>query len=72
VLLSCNLGTLTSWDPLGHSGPLTGLINHFNLEEKRASLFWGDYQALPAHTSDRKNVEMKVKMKIFRMVTAVT
>ena len=24
--LSCNLGTLTSWNPLGHSRPVTGLI----------------------------------------------
>ena len=24
--LSRNLGTLTSWNPLGHSGPVTGLI----------------------------------------------
>ena len=24
--LSCNLGTLTSWKPLGHSSPVTGLI----------------------------------------------
>ena len=26
VLLSLNLGTLTSWNPLGHSGPVTGLL----------------------------------------------
>ena len=26
VPLSCNLGTLTSWNPLGHSRPVTGLI----------------------------------------------
>jgi hypothetical protein len=26
VLLSCNLGTLTSWKPLGHSRPVTGLL----------------------------------------------
>ena len=24
--LSCNLGTLTCWNPLGHSGPVMGLI----------------------------------------------
>ena len=24
--LSCNLGTLTSWNPLGHSRPVTGLL----------------------------------------------
>ena len=24
--LSCNLGTLTSWKPLGHSRPVTGLL----------------------------------------------
>jgi hypothetical protein len=26
VPLSCNLGTLTSWNPLGHSRPVTGLF----------------------------------------------
>jgi hypothetical protein len=26
VPFSCNLGTLTSWNPLGHSRPLTGLL----------------------------------------------
>ena len=26
VPLSCNLGTLTSWNPLGHSRPVTGLL----------------------------------------------
>ena len=25
--LSCNLGTLTSWNPLGHFRPVTGLLN---------------------------------------------
>ena len=24
--LSCNLGTLTSWNPLGHSRPISGLF----------------------------------------------
>ena len=27
VLLSWNLGTLTSWNPLGHSRPVTGLLH---------------------------------------------
>ena len=61
--LSRNLGTLTFWNPLGPTGPITGLICLFNLEEKTASLFLGESQALPAHSSDRKNVEMKVKTK---------
>ena len=26
VPLSCNPGTLTSWNPLGHSRPVTGLL----------------------------------------------
>jgi hypothetical protein len=26
VPLSCNLGTLTYWNPLGHSRPVTGLL----------------------------------------------
>jgi hypothetical protein len=25
--LSCNLGTLTSWNPVGHSRPVTGLLS---------------------------------------------
>ena len=29
--LSWNLGTLTSWNPLGHSGPVTGLLYLFTL-----------------------------------------
>ena len=29
VQLSCNLGTLTFWNPLGHSGPLTKLVYLF-------------------------------------------
>ena len=29
--LSRNLGTLTSWNPLGHSRPVTGLIYHYLL-----------------------------------------
>jgi len=29
VLLSWNLGTLTSWNPLGHSRPVTGLLYIF-------------------------------------------
>jgi len=29
VPFSRNLGTLTSWNPLGHSGPVTGLLYHF-------------------------------------------
>ena len=30
--LSRNLGTLTSWNPLGHSGPLTGLLYLYLLQ----------------------------------------
>jgi hypothetical protein len=30
MLLSCNLGTLTSWNPLGHSRPVTGLLYLFS------------------------------------------
>ena len=34
--LSCNLGTLTSWNPLGHSRPVTGLLDLYRhgLREK--------------------------------------
>jgi hypothetical protein len=28
VPLSCNLGTLTSWNPVGHFSPVTGLLYH--------------------------------------------
>jgi hypothetical protein len=30
--LSCNLGTLTSWNPLGHSRPVTGLLYLYLLQ----------------------------------------
>jgi len=36
VLLSRNLGTLTSWNPLGTSGPVTGLIYLFTSLKYRA------------------------------------
>jgi len=36
VPLSRNLGTLTSWNPLGHSGPVTRLT-----EMSTRSIFWG-------------------------------
>jgi hypothetical protein len=29
VLKADNLGTLTSWNPLGHSGPVTGLLYRY-------------------------------------------
>jgi len=29
VLLSCNLGTLTSWNPLDHSRTVTGLLTFY-------------------------------------------
>ena len=32
--LSRNLGTLTSWNPLGHSGPVTGLIFYIIHQEE--------------------------------------
>jgi hypothetical protein len=37
VPLSCNVGTLTSWNPLGHSRPVTGLLYLFTcFEQPRA------------------------------------
>jgi len=30
--LSLNLGTLTSWNPLGHSRPVTGLLYFYIVE----------------------------------------
>ena len=38
VLLSRNLGTLTSWNPLGPSGPVTGRRFFFLLEMERENL----------------------------------
>jgi hypothetical protein len=38
VSLSCNLGTLTSWNPLGHSRPVTGLLYLFYLFITRTRL----------------------------------
>ena len=37
VPLSWNLGTLTSWYPLGHSRPVTGLIYLYRM---KISVFW--------------------------------
>ena len=34
VPLSCNLGTLTSWNPLGHSRPVTGLLYLYLLKHE--------------------------------------
>jgi hypothetical protein len=34
--LSCNLGTLTSWNPLGHSRPVTGLLYLYMFRALRA------------------------------------
>ena len=36
---SWNLGTLTSWNPLGHSRPVTGLIYHFL--QAKIIISWG-------------------------------
>jgi hypothetical protein len=36
---SCNLGTLTTWNPLGHSMPLTGLIYLLLTKKERNVLF---------------------------------
>ena len=40
VPLSWNLGTLTSWNPLGHSGPVMGLIHLFllSIEPKKKTV----------------------------------
>jgi hypothetical protein len=35
VPLSCNLGTLTSWNPLGHSRPVTGLLYLYQVNTVR-------------------------------------
>jgi hypothetical protein len=37
VPLSRNLGTLTSWNPLGPSGPVTGLLYHISVCPERSS-----------------------------------
>jgi hypothetical protein len=41
VPLSWNLRTVTSWDPLGHSRPVTGLLLLFILEAVPPSATWG-------------------------------
>jgi len=40
VPLSCNLGALTSWNPLGHSRPVTGLLYlyHYHIQIKKETL----------------------------------
>ena len=41
--LSRNLGTLTSWNPLGHSGPVTGLLYfYYEVGTERSQLVCGD------------------------------
>ena len=36
--LSCNLGALTSWNPLGHSRPVTGLLYLYHIRVKKETL----------------------------------
>jgi hypothetical protein len=40
VPLSCNLGTLTSWNPLGHSRPVTGLLYPYYYYDIRTKKQW--------------------------------
>ena len=40
VPLSCNLGTLTSWKPLGHSRPVMGLLYLLVCEMERKIILW--------------------------------
>ena len=39
--LSCNLGTLTSWNPLGHSRPVTGLLYLYLFTEINVKVYTG-------------------------------
>ena len=39
VLLSRNLGSLTSWNPLGHSRPVMGLIYLYLYEWQKCSVY---------------------------------
>jgi hypothetical protein len=48
VPLSRNLGTLNSWNPLGHSRPLTGLL-YLNFLEPSGPLQACNGTALPLH-----------------------
>jgi hypothetical protein len=49
VLLSCNLGTLTSWNPLGRSRPVTGLL-YLNFLEPSGPLQACNRTALPLYS----------------------
>ena len=40
VPLSWNLGTLTSWNPLGHSRPVTGLIYLLLVTHRHSNIKW--------------------------------
>jgi hypothetical protein len=51
--LSCNLGILTSWNPLGHSRPVTGLlylyISYYTYGKRK-----GAYGVLVENLQDRQ------------------
>jgi hypothetical protein len=51
MALSCNLGTLTSWNPLGHSRPVTGLFYvylylYYN-KQSNVTIYEGNVQKNP-------------------------
>jgi len=58
VPLSCNLGTLTSWNPLGHSRPVTGLLYLYLLKDRLVSI------ATRLRTG-RTGIRIPIEKKIF-------
>jgi hypothetical protein len=59
VPLSCNLGTSTSWNPLGHSRPVTGLLYHFYLCEQIGGEAVGDVgEVFSTHEIGEKYVKL--------------
>ena len=40
--LSCNLGTLTSWNPLGHSRPVTGILYLYLFNNIQLNMYSSD------------------------------
>jgi len=48
VPLSRNLGTLTSWNPLGHSGPVMGLL-YLIWDKKELHEEWKESIIVPVH-----------------------
>jgi hypothetical protein len=57
VPLSCNLRTLTSWNPLGHSRPVTGLLYLFTCNTVARKMY--NIESVLAHHSVHRESILK-------------